>query len=583
LLILSLVLAWGPGGAILAEEEAAPVAKTVLLPSIFEDATAEVGLDFVHFNGMSGKYYFAEVVGSGGAVFDYDGDGDLDLYLIQGKFLGPENKRSTALIPPRGPSPPRDRLYRNDLKITSDGKRQIHFVDVTEQSGIDAPGYGMGAATGDIDNDGDVDLYITHFGPDQLWLNRGDGTFVEGAAAAGLGGRHWSIPATFFDYDGDGWLDLYVGQYLDYALARNRTCIGETGLQDYCGPQTYEALSDRLYRNRGDGTFEDVSRSSGIAAETGATLGLLAADLNGDGRQDLYVANDQTPNLLWLNQGDGTFINDALLLGCAVNQEGASEASMGVDAEDIDFDGDLDLFMTHLTRESNTLYINDGSGLFRDRSAKSGLGNPSWEYTGFGTSFIDYDNDGLLDIFIANGSVFVIFELLKQGDPYPLGQKNQLFRGVGGGEFQPVGPRAGAALQTANVSRGAIFGDLDNDGDTDVVISNSAGAARVLLNRLDSAGHWIGLHLLSGEPGRDALGARVALKRDGAPTLWRRARTDGSFASANDPRVLVGLGAATLISVEVHWLDGKVETWSDLEISTYHTLRQGTASPPPKP
>ncbi len=553
-------------------------------PHPFRDITAETGLDFVHFNGMSGRFYFAEVVGSGGALFDYDGDGDLDLYLVQGRFLGAEDKVGEALISPRPPLPPRDRLYRNDLIVLPDGSRRLRFSDVTAASGIHGVGYGMGVATGDVDNDGDVDLYVSHFGPDRLWLNQGDGTFRDGTAAAGLTNAKWSVPATFFDYDGDGWLDLYVGLYLDYSLARNRSCVGETGLKDYCGPQTYAPEPDLLYRNLGKGRFENVSRAAGLAAEAGGALGVLAADLNGDGRQDLYVANDQTPNQLWLNQGDGTFFNDALLLGCAVNRDGDAEASMGVDAADFDFDGDLDLFMTHLTRESNTLYVNDGKGLFHDRSTQSGLATPSWGSTGFGTSFLDYDNDGQLDIFTANGSVFVIFEQRREEDPYPLRQKNQLFRGLGEGKFVDISATSGPVFAREEVSRGAIFGDLDNDGDRDIVLTNSAGPARILLNAVGQDHSWLGLRLLTGKPGRDALGALAGLHRQGAPTLWRRVRTDGSYASANDPRILFGLGETatgkTPIKLEIHWPDGKVEHWHDLEPGRIHRLRQGEGRPP---
>ncbi len=569
---------------------------------IFVDRTAEAGLDFHHFNGMSGRYYFAEVVGAGGALLDYDGDGDLDLYLVQGRMLGPDRDLPKAIFQPRHPLPLTDRLYRNDLTIAADGSRTVKLTDVTASSGIESAGYGMGAAAADFDNDGRTDLYVTQFdAPNRLWRNEGGGgdggvSFRDVTAETGVGEGRWSVPAVFFDFDRDGWLDLYVANYMDYQLARNKACVGESGLRDYCGPQSYQPLPDRLYRNRGRGadgavSFEDVSATSGITAEFGATLGLTAADFDGDGWLDLYVANDLSANQLWLNQRDGSFANDALLLGCALNRDGQAEASMGVDAADFDADGDLDLFMTHLSRESNTLYVNDGSGLFRDQSVSTGVGNPSWAFTGFGTAFIDYDNDGWLDLYVANGAVYVNFELARENDPFPLHQTNQLFHNLGPNagnksprrgangtiRFAEVTDTAGETFAVSEVSRGALFGDLDNDGDTDLVVTNNSGPARLLINQVGSDRHWLGLRLVGGKQRRDMLGARVAVYREGKPPLWRRSRTDGSYASANDPRVLIGLGDDPAVSkVEVHWPDGSVEAWADLPVDAYSELVQGS-------
>ncbi len=557
---------------------------------IFTDRTAEAGLDFHHFNGMSGRYYFAEVVGAGGALFDFDDDGDLDLYLVQGRMLGPDRDLPEALIPPRRPLPLTDRLYRNDLEVSAGAARTLKLTDVTAASGIEGTGYGMGVAAGDYDNDGRTDLYVTQFGAaNKLWRNLGSGadgtvTFRDVTSEAGVGEQRWSVPAVFFDFDRDGWLDIYAGNYSDYTLARNKTCIGESGLRDYCGPQSYDPLPDRLYRNLGDGSFEDVSEKSGITAEFGATLGLSAADFDGDGWLDIYVANDLSANQLWLNQRDGTFANDALLLGCALNRDGQAEASMRVDAADFDVDAYFFLFMTHLSRESNTLYVNDGSGLFRDQSVATGLGNPSWAFTGFGTAFLDYDGDGWLDIYVANGAVYVNFELARESDPYPLHQTNQLFHSLGASEdgkirFADVTSSAGEVFALSEVSRGALFGDLDNDGDTDLVVTNNSGPARLLINQVGNRNHWLGLRLTSAPlaGGRDMLGARVAVQREGRPLLWRRVRTDGSYASAIDPRVLVGLGDAVAVAkVEVHWPDGQVESWTGLPVDSYSVLVQGT-------
>lgn len=581
----------------------------------FVEEAREAGLDFVHWNGMSGQYYFPEVVGSGGALFDYDGDGDLDLYLVQGQFLGGKiggknsarENISKATFPPPGELPLGDRLYRNDLTVNAAGESSLRFTDVTAASGIRAQEYGMGVAVGDYDNDGWPDLYVTNFGPNQLWRNRGPGpggqvTFEEVSAEVGVEEPRWSIPASFVDLDGDGWLDLFVGNYVEFAIARNKSCLAESGLRDYCGPSTYRAESDRLFRNLGpkastSGTsgkvrFEDLSKAAGFATAPGPTMGLATADFNGDGRLDLYVAHDLAPNQLWLQEpppaeGGLRFVDDALLLGCAVNEAGAAEASMGVDAADVDGDGDEDLFMTHLNRESNTLYLNDGSGLFRDRSLKSGLANPSWTRTGFGTAFFDYDNDGWLDLYTANGTVYILFELARQGEPYPLHQKNQLFRHLGPSpdgvpRFEEVSARAGAALEISEVSRGTLVGDLDNDGDTDLIVTNNSGPVRLLRNLVGQNSPWLGVRLLVGP--RDDLGARAVLHRPGLEPLWRRVRGDGSYASANDPRLLFGLGGGAAVErVDVHWTDGSVESFRGLSAGEYHTLRRGTGEKPPAP
>ena len=567
----------------------------------FVDRAADTGLDFVHWNGMSGRFYFPEVVGSGGALFDMDNDGDLDVYLVQGSFLGKAEDMGSAIFPP--PKRSGDRLFRNELD-----SGRLRFTDVTAASGIDAPHYGMGVAVGDVDNDGLVDLYITNFGPNQLLKNLGGGRFQDITEAAGVAEPRWSVPASFFDLDADGWLDLYVGNYMDYGLARNKSCVGESGLRDYCGPQSYTAITDRLFWNRGqapgtDGKagvprFDDISESSGITGTFGPTLGAISADFDGDGRLDLYVGNDLAANQLWLNRGpDGqgrvTFLDDALLLGAALNRDGVAEASMGIDAADFDGDGDTDLFMTHLTRESNTLYVNDGTGLFRDHSLEASLANESWQSTGFGTAFFDYDNDGWLDLLAVNGAVYLQFDEAKSGHPYPLHQPNQLFRNRGQNTdpdkaesttaesitFEEVTASAGPAFNLSEVSRGALFGDIDNDGDTDVLVTNNSGPARLLLNQVGHTKPWLGLRLVAGEPARDQPGARVAVHLQGGRTLWRRVRTDGSYASASDPRILVGLGGQPPIErVDVHWLDGSVEKWKGLDTGRHHTLAKGTGS-----
>jgi len=544
-------------------------------PELFTDVAQRVGLDFVHFNGMSGEKYMVEMMGPGGAFLDYDGDGDQDVFVLQGRMLGEGKTIEDALAPPNGPL--RARLYRNDLEHAQDGAQVLRFVDVTDASGILADGYGMGVATGDIDNDGDVDIYVANFGENRMFRNNGDGTFEDVTRSSGTEERRWSVAATFLDYDRDGWLDLYVGNYVAHRIASNKRCFAEAGYLDYCGPKAYDPEPDRLFRNRGDGTFEDVTRRSGLGSAFGPALGAIPLDANGDSWIDLYVANDGAPNHLWINRGDGSFVEDALLAGCAVNRDGAPEASMGVDAADFDNDGDEDLFMTHLSKETNTIYVNDGRGTFEDATVRTGLGAPNMRCTGFGTSWLDYDNDGWLDILVVNGAVTLIEELLAAGDPYPLHQRKQLFRGTAVGAFEDVSARAGAAFELSEVGRGAAFGDVDNDGDTDVLVVNNAGPVRLLINRVGQERHWIGLRLVTRD-GRDALGAWVGVFASDGTARFRRVRTAGSYASANDPRVLVGLGDATHVDrVEVLWPDGSAERWPDLPVDGYATLAQGTS------
>ena len=543
----------------------------------FTERAEASGLDFVHFNGMSGEFYFEEMVGSGVALFDYDNDGDLDVYLVQGAMLGEGKALADALIPPAMPLPLTDRLYRNDLAVAADGTRTLRFTDVTAESGLEVREYGMGAATGDFDNDGWVDLYLTRRGPDRLFRNNGDGTFTDVSERAGTRQPGWSISASFVDFDRDGWLDLYVGNYVDHDP--DRECTTELGAREYCGPQGFMPVPDRLYRNRGDGTFADVTAEAQVAREYGPAMGVVAADLDADGWPDLYVANDMQENQLWINRQDGTFVNDALLAGVALNQAGAVEAGMGVDAGDIDNDGDDDLFLTHLDAQTNTLYVNDGRGLFEDRSTMSGLGATSIASTGFGALWFDYDNDGWLDVLAVNGAVTTIKELVEAGDPHPLRQPNQLFRNLGGGRFADVTAEAGPALALSEVGRGAAFGDIDNDGDTDVVVTNNAGPARLLINNVGSGNRWLGLRLVGGSPPRDMLGARVGVFRAEGPPLWRRARTDGSYASAHDPRVLVGLGSAAAVErVQVVWPSGRVEEWPGVAANQWLTLTEGTGT-----
>ena len=549
----------------------------------FSNLAAETGLDFTHFNGMTGKLYLPEIMGSGAALFDYDNDGDMDVFFVQGRVLEPGKGPKDAVFPWESKDAPMGRLFRNDLKIANDGTRTIEFTDVTQKSGINADGYGFGVATGDINNDGFVDLYICNLESNKLFLNSGDGTFKDVTASSKTDDTGWSIGASFFDYDRDGWLDLYVVNYGDFDIKRKQPlCYSKTTARDYCGPKAYNPVGNTLFRNRGDGTFENVSGPSKINTEKGHSLGVVTADLNADGLPDIYVANDGDPNEVWINRGNGQFENEGYFSGAAVNKEGKSEASMGIDAGDINLDGNLDLFITHLMEETHTLYINEGDAVFEDITTRTNLGLPDVRLTGFGTSLFDYDNDGLLDVFIANGSVKLLKEVFRPGnagelDPkYPLGQRNQLFRNAGTTKFEDVSSQAGESFAEKNVSRGAAFGDIDNDGDIDIVVVNNSGKAELLVNMVGSANRWIGLRLTNRKSGRDLYGAKIEILLESGRTLHRRVRTDGSYGSAHDPRVAVGLGGSGRIkSVKIIWPDGTKGLVTDPVAGKYSTVSFG--------
>jgi hypothetical protein len=546
---------------------------------IFEDVAAATGLKFRHYNGMTGKLLLPEIMGSGAALFDFDNDGDLDVFLVQGSVLEPTDNPRRTLFPWRESAEPRGILFRNDLAIRKDGSRLLQFTDVTEQSGIAASEYGMGAIVGDVNNDGWPDLYLCNLGSNQLYLNNGNGTFTDITKKSGTDDPRWSTSASFVDYDRDGWLDLMVINYAEFTVARSPSCYAETTIKDYCGPRSFRPAGNKLLHNNGDGTFEDVTASAGIAKEFGHGLGVITADFDGDGWIDIYVANDGDPNQLWMNQKNGTFRNEALLAGASVNRDGVAEAGMGVDAGDFDSNGTEDIFVTHLMEETNTLFVNLGRALFEDRTREVNLGLPGSRLTGFGTLFFDYDNDGWLDLLTVNGAVRLLPELAHKGDPFPLGQPNQLFHNDGKGKFEEVSDQAGEAFRLLEVSRGAAFGDIDNDGDTDVLVSNNNGPARLFINQIGNRNHWMGLRLLGKMANRDMLGAKVEVVVNPTRVLSRRVRTDGSYCSSQDPRVLVGISNLERIdAVRVRWPDGSLEEWKSPPINRYLVLKQGTST-----
>jgi len=580
-LILPICVSLGGSVQALGQERIPGAPTTALdLEFIFSDDSVPAGFDFQFFNGASGEIYFLEIMGSGGGLIDYDGDGDLDLYAVQGTMLAPGKGVEDAQVPPKYPVPLTDRLYRNDLEIDSEGHRSLRLTDVTERVGLTRSEYGFGLATGDYDNDGWTDLYVTDFGSNQLLRNNGNGTFSDVTEASGADDRGWSVSASFVDFDRDGWLDLYVTNYVDFSVEKRRHCLNPMGAADYCDPDVYPSGDDHLFRNRGDGTFEDVSVRAGIRVEPRTGLGVASADFDLDGWPDLYVANDGMSNLLFMNNRDGTFRDDTLLAGCAVNSEGQREASMGVHAADVDNDGDEDIFLTHYARETNTLYLNDGTAMFDDVTQSSGLATPSWNFTSFGTHLFDYDNDGLLDIMAVSGAVTIF----SNGSRDNLAQTNQLFHNLGGRTFEEVSDEASDAFQIEEVSRGAAFGDLDNDGDTDVVVFNNSEPSRLLINQVGSKNNWLGLRLMGKAVARDMYGAWVELTQPNGPTLWRRVKSDGSYASANDSRLLFGLGERSDdVSVRVVWPSGLIETFPDLAVGQYRTLVEGTGQAEDKP
>lgn len=519
--------------------------------NLFEER--DTGLHFTHRSGASGKFPMTEIMGAGVALFDYDNDGDLDILLVQ--------------------SDGESKLFRNDL--AAGGK--LHFTDVTAQSGIVFHGYGMGVATGDYNNDGFEDLLITGYNSRALYRNNGNGTFtaVPFPQPAGV----WSTSASFFDYDRDGRLDLVILSYVNFSESINKICHGPAGEPDYCTPRAYSPVSARLYHNDGGDRFSDVTAKSGLGAALGPGLGVAAADLNDDGWPDLFVANDSAQNHVWINRRDGTFKEAGIESGAAFSEDGLAKAGMGVAIGDADGDGKEDVFVVNLMREGATLFRKEGispQGLpsFVDITRKSGLFSITLPFTGFGTGWLDFDNDGRLDLFIANGAVTTRAE--QRDEPAPFKEKKLLIRNMGDARFQDVTAIAGPAFRTLEIGRGAAFGDIDNDGNTDIVITNNNGPARVLINN-STQGNWVDVRLEgNGKVNRDGIGAMVKLYRNGLPPLVRRVHTDSSYCSASDRKVHFGLGGNSAIQwIEVAWPDGSTERWSAPAANRVLTLSHG--------
>ncbi len=539
----------------------------------FREVAQDTGLDFEYFVGASGDYYLPEIMSGGVVMLDYDGDGDQDVFFTQGTILDPKLTPEQAQFAPPKTHWPGHRLFRNELVPSG----TLRFTDVTEEAGVGHVGYGVGAAAGDFDNDGDPDLYVTVFGDNTFFRNNGDGTFTDVTGEVGARESRWSTSASFFDYDGDGDLDLFVVNYVDFTVSANKDCYDTAGSQDYCSPAVYMPMPDRLFRNDG-GRFTDVSGEAGLGAAYGSGLGVSAADINLDGWMDIVVANDGNANQVWENQGDGTFEDIALFAGMAYNAHGQAEAGMGITLGDIDNDGDEDILMAHLAGETFTLYENTGGGMFEDSTDAAGLGSSSYPFTGFGAHFFDYDHDGWSDLLVVNGAVTIVEA--QRSDPFPFLQPTLLYRNRGGGRFEVVDRDEVPALAIEETSRGAAYGDIDNDGDIDVVASNANGKAHLLLNEAGRHRPWLMLRLMGVANNLDGIGTRVAVLRAGKPALWRRVHRDGSFASSNDVRAHFGLGdEASFDGVGVIWPNGAQEMWPDLEANRLHTLREGSGSP----
>lgn len=525
---------------------------------LFVDIARQVGIDFVQDPGTEGKLSTPEIMGSGAAFLDYDNDGRLDVYLIQAGPL-PETKK---------PRPP-NRLYHQEADGT--------FTDRTAESGLGDTGYGTGVAVGDIDNDGWVDVYVANYGPDALYRNLGNGKFENVTVRAGIQGDVWTSSAVFCDYDRDGFLDLYVDHYVKSDPAK--VCVTGDGAPDYCSPQSLPYERDVLYHNEGNGTFADVSKKSGILGARLPGLGVICHDFTGDGLPDLYVGNDGEANNLWVNQGDGTFEDQAFLMGVAVNALGRPQASMGLVLGDVDRDGDLDLFMTHLTDDYNTLYRNDGKIGFEDATASAGLLAPSLAFTGFGTAFVDYDDNGDLDLVVVNGAV-------NRHAPFPgahmseywnhYAEPKHLYRNDGKGAFRDVSQQAGSFSTDVDLSRGLAVGDVDNDGDLDLLVSNTAGPARLYRNDAPKVGKWLRVRAWDEAHHRDAHGAVVTVLAGGRQYL-AVADPGFSYLSSNDPRAYFGIPGATRADwVKVRWPDGTEETFPGVALDQSIVLKKGS-------
>ena len=511
----------------------------------FTDQTQAAGIHFKHTNGASKQKYLPETMGAGGLFFDYNNDGHLDIYLVNSGTLS-SDAQSTRHVNHS------DLLYRNN----GDGT----FTDVTVEAGLQQnQGYGMGCLAADYDNDGDTDLYLTNFGKNQLYRNNGDGTFTDVTSHAGVGDGSWSVSASFGDFNLDGYLDLYVANYLDYQLETAHACFLE-GVHIYCGPHEYPGARDTLYRNNGNGTFTDVTAHVGLH-NGGKGLGTLFTDYNSDGYPDIFVANDAVPDFLYHNNGDGTFTDVAITAGVAYNSEGRATASMGIATGDYDNDGLPDLFVTNFSLEINSLFQNESDGFYTMTTFETGLADPSFSQLGFGTQFLDADNDGTLELFVANGHVWDNVSKITPSLSYK--QQCQIFGGIGTGQYRDLSETAGPFFKRPVVGRGVAIGDYNNDGAVDILVT-CCGEAPALLRNDSQAdtrrNNWVKIRLVGTESNRDGIGAKVWVRTD-KNTQFKEATCGGSYASGSDSTLHFGIGTQEMIqSIKVKWQSGRSQT-----------------------
>lgn len=522
----------------------------------FVDITATAGIKWNLKALAPGAKYLIETMGGGGGFVDYNGDGLLDIYLVC----------YSQTPQPVGASKLEDVLYRNN----GDGT----FTDVTASAGIANSMLGMGLTVGDYNNDGWPDLYITGYGASKLYRNNGKGTFTDVTNQAGVNNRQWGTSAAFLDYDNDGYLDLFVCNYLDYD-EKNLPCTFYEG-KPYCLIKKFDGSASSLFHNNGDGTFADVSQKAGIAELKGKGLGVIAVDYDNDGRTDIFQANDAAANFLFHNSGDGTFSEVALEAGVALDPNGSARGGMGVDAEDLDGDGLLEIFVANFSNETNALFHNDGSGIFTEVTNKLGLGAISIPMSGFGSRFFDYNNDGLVDLFVLNGHPFEPINKIFPETTYR--EPPFVFENTGKG-FRDVAGQLGAPLKQSHAGRGLALGDIDNDGDSDILLMTVGEPPVLLRNDGGNTNHWIGLTLTGAKSNRDAVGAKVNVTVGGS--MRSKQRLGGtSYCSASDQRLLFGLGTATKIeSIEVKWPSGQISTLKNVRSNQYLTIKEGSTKP----
>lgn len=540
------------GAATLLGQATPPAAVT------FTDIAPAAGIDFVHDNAWTPEKYLIESMGAGCAWIDYDQDGLMDLYLVNGA--------ATGIYTPKKPL--RSALYRNK----GDGT----FADVTESAGVGAEGlFGMGVAVGDYDNDGYPDLFVLGYDRCILYRNNGQGAFNDVTARARVENRGlWASSAAWFDYDNDGRLDLIVANYVDWTPERNFYCGDQgPGMRSYCHPNVYRGQPATLYHNNGDGTFTDASQSSGVGSKGANGLGVVTFDYNNDGWQDIFIANDAMANHLFHNKGDGTFREVGYFAGAAVSGDGQMEAGMGVDAADTTGTGWLDLYLTHLDMQLNRFYRNMGDESFVDATLSSKVGYDTYQVSGFGTRFLDYDNDGAFDLFVANGHVMDNIQLYHPDTTYA--EPKQMFRNIGRGRFENVSDRLGPDMQKPHVSRGAASGDFDNDGDLDILVSSCGQKPQLLRNDGGNANHWLEIFLIGTKSNRDGVGARVKVTA-GKLAVHDQRKGGMSYQSAQDPRLHFGLGGhAEIDAVEIVWPSGLVSKLEKLKSNQIIAVKEG--------